>query len=826
MSARESARARGSIQSSIDVLSEHVAVIDGAGRIVAVNAAWHDFARANGGNPRLMSVGANYLTVCDAAASRGSADAAAAAALIRQVIADHGPAPHAEMEYQCDSPLEVRWFRLKVSRSRVLGAPRYVIEHEHIAAPSMAERKIRLQANLLASVEQAVIATDLSGAIVYWNRHAERLYGWAAEQALGKNIVEFLPGPSSRAQAAHIMARLQRGESWSGEFEVRHRDGAPLQVRVTNSPMRDERNHLIGIIGVSDDISEQKKALKALSLSDMVYQAIGEAIMVVRIDGVVVAINPAFARLTGHDEAAIVGHSVDLLKAPEATHFFPQEAQPLLAKTGHWAGSIRCRRRDGAVVRDWLRIDTVYDDDGRDKLRVCMFSRITDQKRAKETIWQQANFDALTGLPNRSMFRDRLEHEIELAAREQRQLALMFLDLDQFKEVNDTLGHDTGDGLLQQAADRLVQCVRAIDTVARIGGDEFTVILGHLQDGAIVERVAHDIVRTLSEPFQVGQDTIHVSASVGITLYPDDAANADALIKNADQAMYAAKNAGRNQSHYFTHRMQHEAQVRMRLVNDLREALARGQFELAYQPIVDLAGGAIHKAEALLRWRHPLRGAVAPAEFIAVAEQTGMIGAIGEWVYEQAARQAALWRATIDPSFQISVNVSPEQLRKKGSGRVPLSEQLLADRARQRAGQARPSAPPVIVEITEGVLLEHSGAVLRQLQLLQDAGIELAIDDFGTGYSALSYLRRFHVDYLKIDQTFVTRLTEHSDDLSMCEAIIVMAHKLGIKVIAEGIEQETQRDLLAGAGCDFGQGFLFARPVTAQMMGSLLIDAA
>ena len=622
------------------------------------------------------------------------------------------------------------------------------------------------------------------------------------------------------------MERLQRGESWSGEFEVRRRDGALLQVRITNSPMRDERNHLIGIIGISSDITEHKQALKALGLSDMVYQAIGEAILVARVDGAIVAINPAFTRMTGHLEADTVGGSVELLAPPGASQFFPYEAQPLLGKTGHWAGSIPCRRKNGAVAQDWLRIDTIYDEAGRDKLRVCMFSPITDQKRAKETIWQQANFDTLTGLPNRSMFRDRLEHEIQLAARDKRQLALMFLDLDQFKEVNDTLGHDIGDCLLKQAAERLVQCVRGIDTVARIGGDEFTVILGHLVDTAIVERVSRDIVRTLSEPFQVAQNTIYVSASIGITLFPEDAGDADALIKNADQAMYAAKNAGRNQFHYFTHRMQHEAQVRMRLVNDLRDALARGQFELVYQPIVDLASGAIHKAEALLRWRHPVRGTVAPAEFIAIAEQTGMIGAIGEWVYDQAAQQAELWRSTIDPAFQISVNVSPVQLRKRGSGSAPLSEQLLADRARAARPNHHREEPPVIVEITEGVLLENSDAVSRQLQLLQDAGIELAIDDFGTGYSALAYLRRFHVDYLKIDQTFVTKMTENSDDLSMCEAIIVMAHKLGIKVIAEGIEQQLQRDLLACAGCDFGQGFLFARPITAQMMGSLLVEAA
>jgi diguanylate cyclase (GGDEF)-like protein/PAS domain S-box-containing protein len=615
------------------------------------------------------------------------------------------------------------------------------------------------------------------------------------------------------------MSRLQRGESWSGEFDVRHRSGRIMPIHVTNSPMRDERNQLIGIIGISTDITEQKKATKALGLSDMVYQAIGEAIIVVRVDGRIVAVNPAFTRLTGYAEAEVVGQPVDVLKPEGAAHFFPDESQPLLVKTGHWAGSIRCRQKCGELVLDWLRIDTIYDELGCDKLRVCMRSPITDQKRAKETIWQQANFDTLTGLPNRSMFRDRLEHEIEKAGRNARHLALMFIDLDQFKEVNDTLGHDIGDCLLKQAAQRLVLCVRGVDTVARIGGDEFTVTLGQLEDIGIVERVAHNIVQTLAQPFHVAGSTVYVSGSVGITLYPEDARYADVLIKNADQAMYAAKNNGRNQSQYFTHRMQHEAQVRMRIANDLRDALANHQFEVLYQPIVELASGDIHKAEALLRWRHPVRGMVYPAEFIPIAEQTGMITAIGEWVYCQATHQAEIWRKTIDPQFQISINMSPIQLRNRGSGSAPLSEHHPTSSVGQGCGNT-----PVIVEITEGLLLEPCDAVVNQLQLLRDAGIQLAIDDFGTGYSALSYLRKFRVDYLKIDKTFVTKLVENSDDLAMCEAIIVMAHKLGIKVIAEGIESQVERDLLARAGCDFGQGYLFARPISADLMGRLLAD--
>jgi diguanylate cyclase (GGDEF)-like protein/PAS domain S-box-containing protein len=802
--------------STIDVLADQVAVIDSAGTIVAVNAAWMEFARANGCHPGFRFIGTNYLDVCDRAAASGVPLAAEAAALIRDVLRGGG---EAAIVYPCDAPSEQRWFRLKVARSHAAGARHVVAMHESIAEPTLAERQLRLHEHLLASVEQAVIATDLAGSIVFWNPYAERLYGWSAAEVLGRNIIDVTPTEANHAQAEEIMARLRQGESWSGEFEVRHRSGRTVPIHVTDSPLRNERNELIGIIGISTDITEQRRIEQALRLSDMVYQAIGEAIMVLDMDGRIVAINPAFTGLTGYAEAEIIGQCAEVLKRADAPRLIDDPSQ-LLARTGHWAGAVWTRRKSGEPNQEWLRVDTIYDEREHVKLRICMFSHVTDQKRAKQTIWQQANFDTLTGLPNRSMFRDRLAHELQKAERTGQRLALMFIDLDQFKEVNDTLGHAIGDILLKQAAERLTACVRAIDTVARIGGDEFTVILGELDRAGIVERVARAIVRTLAQPFHVAQNTLHVSASVGITLFPEDARDAETLIKNADQAMYAAKNQGRDQFHYFTQHMQHVAQVRMRMSNDLRGALAGGQFELLYQPIVGLAAGTVHKAEALLRWRHPLRGTVNPAEFIPLAEQTGMIGAIGEWVYQNATSQAQIWRRTVDPQFQVSVNMSPMQLRSRATGGAA---QLIR---RPKAETRRISAnAPSILEITEGLLLESSSAVLEQLQLLREAGIELAIDDFGTGYSALSYLRNFQVDYLKIDQSFVVTLSEGSRNLTMCEAIIAMAHKLGIKVIAEGLESEQQRDLLSQAGCDFGQGFLFAPPLSADEMGAMLVGA-
>jgi EAL domain-containing protein (putative c-di-GMP-specific phosphodiesterase class I) len=355
--------------------------------------------------------------------------------------------------------------------------------------------------------------------------------------------------------------------------------------------------------------------------------------------------------------------------------------------------------------------------------------------------------------------------------------------------------------------------VRETDTVARLGGDEFTIILSELDNPGNVERVAQDILKKLAEPFHLKHEVAYVSASIGITFYPDDGEGIDTLLKNADQAMYASKNQGRNRYNYFTPSMQEAAQTRMRLANDLRGALEAGQFSMAYQPIVEMATGVIHKAEALIRWRHPTRGMVSPTEFITIAEETGLIIDIGDWVFREAACQVKHWRERHHADFQISINKSPIQFHNEGNSHAAWFEHL------QQQGLPGQS---IVVEITEGLLLDAGIAITDQLLEFRDEGIQVALDDFGTGYSSLSYLKKFDIDYLKIDRTFVSNLAYGSDDMALCEAIIVMAHKLGIKVIAEGVETPQQRDLLTSVGCDYGQGYLFSRPVPAIEFEALL----
>jgi diguanylate cyclase (GGDEF)-like protein len=393
-------------------------------------------------------------------------------------------------------------------------------------------------------------------------------------------------------------------------------------------------------------------------------------------------------------------------------------------------------------------------------------------------------------------------------------MAILFIDLDRFKEINDTMGHDMGDVLLIQTAERIKECVRESDTVARLGGDEFTIILSGMKEHGDVERVTRNILRRLAEPFALGADIAYVTASIGITLYPHDGRNIDELLRNADQAMYSAKDHGRNRYQYFTPSMQQAAQVRMRLAGDLRQALANNEFLLHYQPIVDLNTGEIYKAEALIRWQHPHEGIVSPEKFIPIAEDTGLILEIGNWVFQQAAIEVARLRNSHHPAFQISINKSPVQfLNSHSKSHISWLEFL------DETGLPGDS---ITIEITENLLLDMDGTVTDKLYAFRDAGIQVAIDDFGTGYSSLAYLKKFDIDYLKIDRMYISNLLPDSNDLALCEAIIVMAHKLGLKVIAEGVETPMQRNMLIEAGCDYAQGYLFSKPLPIDKFKKLI----
>lgn len=541
-----------------------------------------------------------------------------------------------------------------------------------------------------------------------------------------------------------------------------------------------------GILACGHDVTREVKAYKALQFSEecfhLALEAAGDGVWDWYIPENRFLFSERGRSMLGYRDHEI-GNTLDDWYA--ITHEEDQErlkAKAMACLKGRlpfFSAEYRVRCRDGSWKWILSRGAVVQrDKDGR---AIRMVGTTIDISTGQETL-RRANFDSVTRLPNRHLFRDRLEKEVQSSQRSGKRFALLFLDLDRFKEVNDLLGHDAGDTLLRQCADRICGCVRAADTVARLGGDEFTVILSDLEGSAPIEDVAQKILGELCRPFDIGEAHVHISGSIGITLYPDDGADPERLVQNADQAMYVAKHSGRNQFHFFTHSMHEQAWKRITLMGELRSALSRSELRLVFQPIVDLGTGRVTKAEALLRWQHPERGLLLPAEFIPLAEESGLIHEIGHWVFMQSLVWCKRWVEQTQAPFQISINASPLQFMQR---------QKVIDWGRylQEEGMAPDS---ISVEITEGVLFNISPVTELYLLKMRGAGIQVAIDDFGTGYSSMAYLKKFDVDYLKIDHSFVRATEPNDNSRTIAKTIIVMAHQLGLKVIAEGIETREQ----------------------------------
>ena len=541
-------------------------------------------------------------------------------------------------------------------------------------------------------------------------------------------------------------------------------------------------------------------------LAGLVYDNSAEGMIVIDGHGAILGVNQAFTDVTGRSRADVIGRPVSEIAGSMKSRRSMRNILVALRAQGRWVGEIVCIRATGEPFLARASVSVIEGKASTPRRVVALFSDVTEQKMAQEAVWRHANIDALTALPNRRMFRERLDEEIARSRRAGLAVAVAFIDLDRFKEVNDSLGHQTGDTLLQEAASRVRACVRASDMVARLGGDEFTVVMSDLHDAEPVKRACAAIVEALAAPFQLGGEQRFVTASLGVTLFPQDADEAEGLVRNADLAMYEAKRAGRNKFLFFKPGMQKANSARALIANDLHFALEAAQFELHYQPIVTLATGEARKAEALIRWRHPTRGLIGPGEFIGIAEETGIIGDIGEWVFREAARQAADWRERFEAAPAISVNVSPVQFARSAARMREFPE---------IARQFGLNDGGLIVEITEGVLLDATEDVRDVLTRFSDGGLDIALDDFGTGYSSLAYLKQFKINFLKIDRAFIKGLADETRDLAICEAIIAMAHRLGMEVVAEGIETDAQRMLLIASRCDFGQGYLFARPLPA-----------
>ncbi len=654
------------------------------------------------------------------------------------------------------------------------------------------------------------VTLDALGVIRECNDRFLQLCGREEHRVIGRTLSEFI-GASDR-KLFDMWTRSGKHLTSPLTVNFNHENVPSLFVSLFYSELEGGTEEEDITLVACTDVTELKVAEDRVRLSAVVFEAASEGTMVTDAEQRIILINPAFTRITGYTQEEILGKTPKVLNSGRHDPEFYRKFWHELHTRGHWEGEVLNRKKTGEIYPERLTVNVLPDRHGDPMFYVAVFRDETERKRAEEIIKKQATYDNLTELPNRMLFMDRLEQAMKGTHRNHNRMGLLFLDLDGFKEVNDRMGHGAGDQLLQEVARRLRLCVREMDTVARLGGDEFAVVLSGLGESDSVHRTTDAILKSLAEPFLLGGSNAYVTASIGIASYPGDASTAEALIKCADQAMYAAKYAGKNRACHFTTDMQSAALARYKTIADMRLADIDQEFVLHYQPIVDLATGDVCKAEGLLRWQHAEEGLLSPARFIPLAEETGLIMRMGDSVFRQALSDLVGWR-TVCPDFQISINVSPVQFRD-GHGR--LKEWMNHLQAAGLPGSC------IVVEITEGLLLDPNPNVDERLMAFRDAGIEVALDDFGTGYSALSYLKKFDIDYLKIDQSFTRNLSHDNEDMALCEAMVVMAHKLGLKVVAEGVETELQRDLLKGIGCDYAQGYLFGRPVPGEEFVSLI----
>lgn len=659
--------------------------------------------------------------------------------------------------------------------------------------------------SLLDALPQQVWKADAQGRLLWMNaRLAEALNRPALPMLLTQWLHE-----DDRAAFAERWAAAQA----SGRFDMEYRLGQQWVMaqaqRLPDSPLW---------LGTHTDISARRAIETRLRESDEIWklalECSGDGVWDWHVQAGAEYFSERYLRLHGFEPG-------DVDATPEAfdarTH--PDDlAQMDKDRDDHFAGRTPLYRNEHRVLAkdgSWKWILSrgmviARDASGKPLRMVGTHTDITDRKRQEALVWQQARVDTLTGLPNRRSLRERIKRALTLRSMRGDELAVMFVDLDHFKEINDSLGHDVGDALLVQVAGRLQDHMPPGGVVARMGGDEFTVLLATAQAATEAERVGRVLLEALSEAFEVAGERVYVSASIGVSLAPRDGVEIEALFKHADLALYEAKGAGRNRMSLFTPALHEAAQRRARLAAELREALRLGQFSLVYQPILSLRdpAAAPRKAEALLRWKHPTLGDVSPAQFIPIAETSGFIVDIGDWVFREAAAQVQAWREAGHEAFQISVNKSPVQFLGERSHREqPDWVQHL--RSLGLAGDA------LAVEITEGLLLERDEAVAARLRALRDAGMSISLDDFGTGYSSLSYLQHHEIDTVKIDRSFVAGLEQGGKALALCRAIVTMAHELGMAVVAEGVETEAQARMLADMGCDWGQGWWFGKGVPA-----------
>jgi diguanylate cyclase (GGDEF)-like protein/PAS domain S-box-containing protein len=551
---------------------------------------------------------------------------------------------------------------------------------------------------------------------------------------------------------------------------------------------------------------------RQLQLAAKVFEGSIEGIMISNTDNIIVSVNRAFCEITGFAEAEVIGQNPRLLNSGRQSQVFYRDMWDSLNKTGHWQGEIWNRRKNGEIFPQWLTISVVRDDIGEVTHFIALCTDISQRKFDEERIERLAYYDPLTDLPNRVLLQDRLARVLANAQRNHRVAAILMLDLDRFKNINESLGHGIGDAVLQAVAERLRTCMRDADTVARLGGDEYLVVLADIEDAQGAAIVAKKILDSFAPPIVVGDRELGVSLSIGISVYPNDGEDQQSLMKNADSAVYSAKQAGRNTYQFYTRDMNASTLEALMIENALRRALERHELRLFFQPQVDMRGGEIIGAEALIRWQHPDLGLLAPGAFIPIAEDSGLIIPIGEWVLEEACRHVKEWHDAGFTQLTVAVNMSAVQFRQEN----------LSNRIFEIGRDTGADLSFVELELTESMIMHNAEQMIDTMRAMKTLNLKLSIDDFGTGYSSLSYLKRFPIDKLKIDRSFVNDISDNPADLAISKVIVDLAHNLNLKAIAEGVETEDQLRLLRDNGCDELQGYFFSRPVPAEEFMNML----
>jgi diguanylate cyclase (GGDEF)-like protein/PAS domain S-box-containing protein len=708
---------------------------------------------------------------------------------------------------------DYRWIAARASHmvnqqgqvSRMLGV------HIDITRHQQRQEQLRMFQRIVSNSRDLMAFIDRDCRYQLVNEACAAAYGKPMDQIVGHSVAE-LVGEADFSQ--RVKPRLERalaGENVSFQdwFTV---GGDRRFFDVAYTPNRNERGEMTGIVAAIRDITQYRKAQEKIRQAAQVFKSTIEGVTITDLKGRILDVNPSFCDITGYPREAVIGKNPSILQSGRHDRSFYRALWQSLVQTGRWSGEIWNRRANGFVYPELLTISTVKDEQGNPSGYVGVFTDITATKRNEERLEFLAHHDPLTRLPNRLLFNARLDQAIRHSRREHQKLAVFFIDLDRFKNINDSLGHQAGDELLRLVSQRLKQSVREEDTVARISGDEFVILLENLDKANAANQVLGKVMDSFRSPFVVRQSEVIVTCSVGVSIYPEDGSNGDDLMRNADAAMYRAKDEGRNTYEYYTPEMTASAFEHVFIETGLHRALAQQELIQVYQPQVDLKKGTIVGCEALVRWQHPEQGRIPPNRFIPIAEQSGLVLEIDNWMLRQACKQARAWCDQGLHMGRIAVNMTGRQVQRRDFARSVL-------KVVEEYGLGHGL---VEIEVTESYVMQRPEVGIQQLKILYDAGIHIAIDDFGTGYSSLNYLRKLPFDKIKLDQSFIQDINRERDSLAIVKAVVMLGNALGKTVIAEGVETEEHAHILNQHGCHQAQGYLFSTPLSADEMRRFL----